>query len=305
MRCLRILAAVGLLALASNAFAADPPKKVLLVTHSDGFMHDSILVAEQTLKDLGAKNNFEVTVFRFTKDPEAKVKKKVNGQDVEMTALEAYSKDFRDRTGEQGKPGEEVTKENCGRVNAETLKKFDLVFFYTTGKPITPEELKDLVAWVKAGGAFVATHSGTDTLYDSEYGDLVGGYFDGHPWHQKVKLHVEDAKHPGGKGFKEGDEITDEIYQFREQPYSRDKLHVILSIDNSSIDVSKGKRKDMDYAVAWCHEMDKGREFYTSLGHRREVWRDPRYQEHLLGGIQWALGREKGDATPSAKLKDK
>jgi type 1 glutamine amidotransferase len=203
-----------------------------------------------------------------------------------------------------------VEKENCGRVNADTLKQFDVVLFFTTGNPLTDPECKDLVDWVKNGGAFCATHCGSDTLYPAKdrkwslaYGELVGGYFQNHPWHQKVKLKVEDPKHPGATGFKEGDEITDEIYQFREDVYSRERLHIILSVDNSSIDLSKGARKDKDYAVAWCQEFGKGRSFFTSLGHRKEVWKDPRFQEHLMNGMLWTLKLKEGDATPSGKLK--
>jgi type 1 glutamine amidotransferase len=306
MRALRLVAVLTLSLLASTAWAADPPKRLLLVTHSGGFMHDSIYVAEQVLTELGPKYGFQVTTYRFTGDPDArvKVKRKIDGKDVEVetTALAKYSEDFRARTGEKGQPGQEVTKENCGRINAETLKNFDVVLFFTTGSPVNKEELKDLSDWVKAGGAFAGTHCATDTLYVEPYGALIGGFFDGHPWHQKVKLHVEDPKHPGAQGFKEGDEITDEIYQFRDAPYSREHLHIILSIDNNSVDVKKGKRKDQDYAVSWCQEVGKGRSFYTSLGHRREVWRDKRFQEHLFGGLRWAVGLESGDATPSAKL---
>jgi type 1 glutamine amidotransferase len=165
---------------------------------------------------------------------------------------------------------------------------------------VNKEELADLQDWVKAGGAFAGTHCATDTLYDTTYGSLVGGYFDGHPWHQKIKIKVEDPKHAAAAGFMSGDEITDEIYQFRDAPYSREKLHIILSVDNSSIDVSKGKRKDQDYAVAWCQEYGKGRSFYTSLGHRKEVWKDERFQKHLIGGLKWAVKDAPGDATPSA-----
>jgi uncharacterized protein len=190
-------------------------------------------------------------------------------------------------------------------VNKETLKNFDCVFFYTTGKPLTKEELNDLEEWVKAGGAFAGTHSASDTLYDTSYGSLVGGYFDSHPWHQKIKLKVEDSKHPAAAGFSDGDEITDEIYQFRDSPYSREKLHIILSVDNSSIDVSKGKRKDMDYAVSWCHEYGKGRSFYTSLGHRKDVWNDERFQKHLIGGLKWTMKEAEGSSTPSAKTQEK
>ena len=114
---------------------------------------------------------------------------------------------------------------------------------------------------------------------------------------------MEDPKHAAGKSFKDGDEITDEIYQFKPQPYSREKLHIIMSVDNSSIDVKKGKRPDNDYAVAWCREIGKGRTFYTSLGHRQDVWKDKRFQEHLMNGLKWTVRTAEGDATPSGKAK--
>lgn len=294
MRYPRLLAAVIIGFTSATAWAADAPKRLLLVTHSAGFVHDSVGVAEEVLKEIGPKYGFTVTCYRFTGDPKAKVKVK----DKEVNALEHYSEQFRARTGMA------VAPENCGRINADTLKKFDAVLFFTTGNPVNKEELKDLMDWTRNGGAFAGTHCGSDTLYNSPYGELVGGYFDGHPWHQKVKLHVEDAKHPAAKGFTEGAEITDEIYQFR-APYSREKLHVILSIDNSSIDVNKAgvKRKDKDFAVSWCQKFGKGRSFYTSLGHRKEVWKDPRFQQHLFGGLKWATGQAEGDATPSAAKK--
>lgn len=290
MRPLRWLSALLLLAgLAVPASAEN--KRLLLVTDSGGFIHDSVGLAEQVLTEIGPKNGIDVTCYRYTRDPKS-------------PDFAKYAENFRKTTGVP------VESENCGRVNAETLKKFDCVLFFTTGNPLTNDEVKDLVEWVKAGGAIAGTHCGSDTLYPNKdrpwneaYGELIGAYFDGHPWHQKIKVVVEDPKHPAGKGFKTGDEVTDEIYQFRPQPYSRDKLHIIMSVDNGSIDVKKGKRPDNDYAVAWCHEAGKGRAFYTSLGHRKEVWKDPRYQEHLLGGLKWAMKMADGDATPSAKLK--
>jgi type 1 glutamine amidotransferase len=264
-------------------------KRLLLVTHSGGYVHDSVALAEKVLKEIGPKYGFEVTCYRFTGDPKAKGKK--------GTALDDYNKEFRKQTGEI------VTLEQCGRINKDTLKKFDAVLFFTTGNPVNKEELKDLIAWVEKGGAFAGTHCATDTLYGTAYGKLVGAYFHGHPWHQKIRLRVEDPKHPAAKGFKDGSEITDEIYQFSDSPYSRENLHIILSLDNSSIDTGKGARKDNDYAISWCHKVGKGKSFYTSLGHRKEVWKDERFQKHLLGGLKWAVGRAKGDSTPSAKLK--
>lgn len=300
----RGLLALGcaILALAPlSAADKDAPKKLLLITDSGGFVHDSVGLAEEVLKEIGPKNGFEVTCYRFTRDPNAKTKykPKKDGPEVETTVLEKYSADFRARTGKT------VDAEHCGRVNKDTLKNFDAVLFFTTGNPLTKDELKDLTEWVKAGGAFTGTHCATDTLYNSEYGELVGGYFDGHPWHQKIKLKVEDPKHPAAAGFESGAEITDEIYQFKDAPYSREKLHVILSVDNATIDTKKGKRKDSDYAVSWGQQFGKGKVFYTSLGHRKEVWTDPRFQKHLIGGLNWAVGRVEGDATPSAKLAPK
>lgn len=277
--------------------AADPPKRLLLVTHSEGFVHDSVGVAEEVLKEIGPKQGFEVTCYRFTGDPDKQVKLK--GKEGETTALEKYSGEFRAKTGLA------VEKKHCGRINAETLKNFDAVLFFTTGNPLNKDELKDLLDWVKNGGAFAGTHCASDTLYNTDYGDLVGAYFQSHPWNRKVKLKIEDPKHAAAQGFLKDAELKDEIYMFREAPYDRDKLHIILSIDNESLDkdLAKGKRADQDYAVAWCKDYGKGRSFYTSLGHFKDVWKDPRFQEHLLGGVKWSLKLAEGDSKPSGKLK--
>ena len=288
----RLAAAVAVVALGfAGTLKADDAKKkrLLFVTHSGGFIHDSVGVAEDVLKAIGPEHGFEVTCFRYTGDP---------------AGMERYSQAFRPRTGKT------VEAENIGRVNAETLKKFDAVLFFTTGSkrsknsPLTDSELKDLMDWVKAGGAFAGTHCASDTLYDTPYGDLVGAFFRTHPpGTPKVKIHVEDPKHPAGKAFTDGEMYEDEIYIFEENsPYSRDKLHIILSIDPSSFNPPKGARADRDYAVSWCQEYGKGKSFYTSLGHRKEVWKDPKFQEHLFGGLKWATNQAPGDATPTAKL---
>ena len=126
------------------------PKRLLLVTHSGGFVHDSVAFAEETLKEIGPKHGFDVTCYRFTGDP----KREVGGKPW----LEKYNEDFRKRTGVT------VGPENIGRINKDTLKNFDVVLFFTTGSqrnkqsPLTDEELADLLAWVEAGGAFAGTH---------------------------------------------------------------------------------------------------------------------------------------------------
>jgi len=295
MRPLRWLFALAILA-ASAASAPAENKRLLLVTDSGGFIHDSVGLAEQILKDIGPKNGIDVTCYRYTRDPKA-------------PGFDKYAEEFRKRTGVAVEP------ESIGRVNADTLKKFDAVLFFTTGNPLANDEVKDLVEWVKAGGTIAGTHCGADTLYPAKdrpwneaYGELMGAYFQGHPpGFQKIKIKVEDPGHPAGKAFKDGEAYEDEMYIFRTEPYSRNKLHIILSVNPDTVDslLEKNKklaREDNDYAISWCQEVGKGRSFYTSLGHRKEVWKDPRYQAHLIGGLRWALKLEEGDAKPSAKV---
>lgn len=303
------VAALAAVALLSPASADEKAKKRLLfVTHSGGFIHNSVGTAEDVMKEIGPKNGYEVTAWRFTGDPDAKVKVKKDGQDVEVTALEKESARYKQSTGRT------IEREHCGRINADSLKKFDVVLFFTTGTgaagkrgdigPLTADELKDLTAWVKAGGAFCGTHCASDTMYGTTYGELIGGYFKTHPPGQhNVKLNIEDPSHPAAVGFTHGQEYKDEIYIFTDTPYSRDKLHIIISCETGSFKEAKDSRKDGDYAISWCREEGKGKVFYTSLGHDPRVWKDERFQKHLLGGLAWATGQAKGDATPTSKLK--
>jgi len=178
------------------------------------------------------------------------------------------------------------------------------VLFFTTGNPMTKDEFKDLSAWVKAGGAFAGTHCATDTMYgEPAYGDLIGAYFRSHPpGFQKLKINVEDAKHPASAGFEQGTPYEDEIYIFKDAPYSRNRLHIILSAEKGTFDPAKVVREDGDYAISWCREEGKGKVFYTSFGHKKEVWKDERFQKHLVGGLKWAMGLVPGDATPTGKI---
>jgi uncharacterized protein len=280
---------------ARHAEAAQPKnKRLLLVTHSGGFIHPSVATAEEVLKEIGPKNGFDVTCWRFTEDPD----KRVTTRNGMIPALEAYSARYRAATKLP------VEREHCGRINKDTLKNFDVVLFFTTGNPVTRDELADLTEWVRNGGALAGTHCATDTLYgESVYGELIGAYFKGHPpGLQKIKVKVESPKHPAAVGFTDGMEYTDEMYIFRDTPYGRDRLHIILSIDPESFKPDgRLARGDKDYAISWCREEGKGKVFYTSFGHDPKVWQDERFQKHLFGGLKWAVGELPGDATPSAK----
>jgi len=184
------------------------------------------------------------------------------------------------------------TRDDLVRLTPERLRGIQGVLFFTSGSlPIALEGRRALFDLVRAGSGFIGVHSASDTWYDvPEYGDLLGGYFDGHPWHERVRILVEQPTHPATRHLGEAFEITDEIYQFRS--WSRSRVQVLLRLDPRSVDARKGKRPDGDYALAWTRTYGKGRVFHTALGHRPEVWGDPRFRQHLLGGIRWALGEQ-------------
>ncbi|HEX2443310.1 MAG TPA: ThuA domain-containing protein [Vicinamibacterales bacterium] len=188
--------------------------------------------------------------------------------------------------------------QDCSLISEKSLKNYSAVVFYTTGElPLDASQKKAFVEFVRGGGGLVGIHSATDTFYKwPEYLEMIGGYFDGHPWHQPVTVRVEDRQHPAAAHLPASFTINDEIYQFRD--WSRDRVHVLLSLDPASVDLTKKgvNRTDKDFALAWTREFGRGRVFYTALGHEAAVWRDPRFQQHIAGGIQWATG------SPSSSL---
>lgn len=173
----------------------------------------------------------------------------------------------------------------------EKLAGFDALFFYTTGElPLSDVQRRALFDFVRAGKGFVGAHCATDTFYAvPEYGEMIGAYFDGHPWHEKVRVLVDDASDASTKHLGSAFEIEDEIYQFK-APYDRARLHVLLHLDPDAIDAKKDgvRRTDRDFAIAWRKSFGKGRVFYTALGHRPEVWADERFRRHVVGGVMWA-----------------
>ena len=191
---------------------------------------------------------------------------------------------------------EVVIDRNPGWFTPENLASVDAVFFYTTGElPISEEGRQALQEWVENGGGFSGAHCATDTYYSWEwYGNMIGGYFDGHPWNSNstVGVTVEDPEHRACEHLGEKFTITDEIYQFKD-PYSRERQHILLSLDTQASNMNVGgiKRTDNDFAIAWTRKQGKGRVFYSSLGHRADVWTHPAYAQHLIEGVLWAAGR--------------
>jgi type 1 glutamine amidotransferase len=184
------------------------------------------------------------------------------------------------------------TTHNCGRITPETLAETDVLIFATTGElPFADEQKQAILDFVRGGKGFVGIHNAADTCYKwPEYGELVGGYFNGHPWSQPVWVNVEDCDHPATRHLGKAVHVLEEVYTFRS--WDRGKTRVLMSLDNDSVDVTKGNRDDNDYAMCWCHRYGEGRVMYTGLGHYDEVWRLPWLRRHILGCIAWAAGIE-------------
>jgi type 1 glutamine amidotransferase len=196
---------------------------------------------------------------------------------------------------------EAVLTDDPAMLAPEKLKDFDaIVLNNTTGHFKTPEDkavVGHVKAFVEAGKGAVGIHAATD----GQFGEIFSAFFSGHPWHEDVGIKIDDPNHPlnaafGGENFV----IKDEIYQFNKGAYSREKLRVLLTLDMSKTK-PKGKRPDNDYGVSWCRTLGQGRVFYCSLGHRNEIFWNPKVLRHYLDGIQFALGDLKADTTPSAK----
>jgi uncharacterized protein len=183
-------------------------------------------------------------------------------------------------------------------VTADNLKNIDLVFFAnTTGTlPFSPEGKSAFYRWIEAGGAYAGVHSAGDTFHnDADYLNLVRGEFQTHGPQVKVLVYNQDPKHPACKDLPTSFEIYDEIYEFKN--WDRSRVHVLLTMHKHPQKDEQG-----DFPVAWTNRVGKGRMFYTSLGHREDIYQNELYLKHLTGGLLWALGLAKGDDKPGNPL---
>jgi len=204
-----------------------------------------------------------------------------------------YSTEVVAQIGEKSGAFETTVTPDLSPFTAANLKHYDAVMFYTTGElPMTAGQKSALVDFVKSGHGFVGVHSATDTFYMwKDYHDLVGGYFNGHPWHQKVSIDVADDTSPLVKFLAPSFQVNDELYQIDD--FDPETSHVLLRLDPTSVDLTKPgvRQKWYGWPVAWTRKDGKGRIFYCSLGHEHDVWADSRFQELMLNGIKWAMGR--------------
>ena len=262
------------------ALAAGPKRKILFFTKSSGFEHDVISYkkgqpsfAEKVLTELGAKNNWE---FTFSKDGSL--------------------------------------------FTPQWLAQFDALFFYSTGDlcspgtdgqpPMTPAGKQALLDYVASGKGFIGSHSASDTFHTNNeakkgpdryknFGDaadpyvkMLGGEFIKHGAQQKATMRAVDPKFPGMEKYAAGFEMHEEWYSLKD---FRPDLHVLLVQETETMKGSDYARPA--YPATWTRMHGKGRVFYTSMGHREDVWTSPIFQDILTGGIAWALGDAKADVT--------
>lgn len=252
-------------ALTAGAQVQPPKKKLLAIGEVQGYEHDSVSHALATIEKLGRQTQLWDTYIRT---------------DNEL-----------------------LTKQKLAHGNARNLDYFDAVLFYTTGDlGLSDQQKKDLLSFVHDDGkGFLGTHSSTDTYYTwPEYGEMIGGYFNEHPWGQvHCRILTEDRKFPATAHFPAEFPFYDEIYQMK-APYSRDKVRVLMRLDPTSVDLTNPKvhRTDQDFAITWVKEYGKGRVFHSSLGHRDEVWDNPDIQKMWIEAVKWVLRITDGDATP-------
>jgi type 1 glutamine amidotransferase len=257
-----LLVVTIILGLAVTAAAREKRRRLLVVGQSKGYQHDSISTAMVTLYNLGRSSGQWETTFR-----------------TDCTA---------------------VTKKPL-KWGAKNLNDYDAVAFFTDGDLDMDDSQKaDLLSFVRDGKGFIGIHSAAITFTSwPAYGEMLGGYYDGHPWGVfDAPLVVEDAGFPGMGHVPSRFTLKDEIYQVKD--YSRDKVRVLLRLDADKLDLSrKGvRRKDRDFAVVWARRYGKGRVLYNGMGHQPEVWDRPDIQKMWLEQVRWTMGVVPGDAGP-------
>lgn len=181
----------------------------------------------------------------------------------------------------------DTTKE-ASKFNDANLKKYAAVMFVnTTGDVLDYRQEAAFERYIQAGGGFVGIHAAADTEYDwGWYGRLVGGYFNGHPEPQEARFIIKERDHQSTSFF------TDTVWQRKDELYNFKKispdLHVVIAIDEASY---QGGTNGPGHPMSWYHEVDGGRAFYTAMGHTEETYQEESFLKHLLGGIQYAMGK--------------
>jgi len=183
------------------------------------------------------------------------------------------------------------TTTNANKFAEDSLKKYaSLVFLSSTGEILSGNQEIALERYMQAGGGFVGIHAAADAEYDwNWYVKMIGASFKSHPDQQEATLIINDKNHPSTDSLTATWTRKDEWYNFKNL---NPDVKVLISIDEKSY---KGGENGDKHPMAWYHNFDGGRVFYTELGHTNESYADPMYLKHILGGIQYAMGDNTAD----------
>jgi type 1 glutamine amidotransferase len=306
-----LLRSALLFSFAASIQAADTPKKLLVVTVTTGFRHSSIETAEKVLAEIGQKSG--AWTVDFVHQPEGQPKNpkppKKDPKDTDETfkaKQETFSAELAEFNTANKIWNDKIKAYMTEKMALDKIKDYDgFVFANTTGDLLFPDR-DGFLELIKGGKAFVAMHSGSDTYHPFRgYIDMLGGEFETHKAQVEIQPILHDPAHPATKPVPTGFRVYDEIYIIK--TFDKAKVHGLMGLNEHPNDKTPGY-----FPVSWCKEYGQGRVFYTSLGHREDVW-DPTwkadskerknspeianiYQAHILGGIKWALKLIEGDA---------
>jgi uncharacterized protein len=231
----------------------------------NGVQHDSVSHALATIEQLGRKSGLYDTYIRTDSQLITKQSITLNGRPI--------------------------TNKN--------LNYFDAIFFFGLREiELTEQQRADLMSFIKEDGkGFVAAHTASTAFFSwPEFGEMLGGRFDEHPWGIfEGSVIVENPDFPAVKHLPKIFVIRDEHYQTKD--FSRDKIHILARLDASKLDLHNPRvhRTDGDFPVAWIKMHGRGRVFYSTLGHATESWDDPRLQKMYFEAIKWAMGLTKAE----------
>jgi len=273
-----LMAAVLIVGLAAQQPAAPPARKHVLAWADvrSGYQHDSISHAVATIERMGRESGAYDTFIR------------TDSQLITKHAI-TFPAGTGIATGEQ--------------FNVRNLDYFDAIFFFGVREiDLTAEQRADLLAFVRDDGkGFVAAHAAATAFFSwPEFGELLGGRFDEHPWGiADGTVVVDDPSFPAMRGLPPRVVFHDELYQIKD--FSRDKIRVLAHLDASKLDLTQPlvHRKDGDFPAAWAKTYGKGRVFYSILGHEADDWDNPLLRTMYYDAIRWALRLVDGNATPS------
>jgi type 1 glutamine amidotransferase len=177
--------------------------------------------------------------------------------------------------------GDEVRRE----LSPAALASLDAVVFANTTGNLGIPDLGAFLGWIAAGHGFAGMHSASDTYHDEpRYLEMLGNEFRTHGAESTVDAVVENASHPAVSSLGTRFRIFDEIYKFTRA--NRGSVTMLLSLDRQPADGLPKAGQAADLPLAWAKSHGQGRVFYTALGHREDVWQNPVYQQHVLGGIR-------------------